>query len=100
MGRRSEGDLRREAVRRRLAGESPERIAASLGRTRRWVGKWVDRHQGGDEGWAESRKPGRVVNRAAPELEAQVIAVRKRLVENPWGGCPDRRRTSTAIRIG
>lgn len=84
MARRSEEDLRREAVRRRLAGESPGRIAASLGRTRRWVTKWVARHEAGDERWAESRNPGRVVNRTDPELEAQVIAVRKRLAANPW----------------
>ncbi|MGH8573383.1 MAG: helix-turn-helix domain-containing protein, partial [Gammaproteobacteria bacterium] len=84
MGRRSEEQVRREAVRRRLAGESPERIAASLGRTRRWVSKWVGRHAVGDEGWAESRKPGRVVNRTDPSIEAQVIVVRRRLTENPW----------------
>jgi transposase InsO family protein len=84
MGQRSEQDLRREAVRRRLAGESPERIAVSLGRSRRWVAKWVARHEPGDEGWAESGKPGRVVNRTAPALEAQVIAIRGRLTENPW----------------
>ena len=84
MARRSEEELRKEAVRRRLAGESPERIAASLGRTRRWVSKWVARHAASEEGWAEGRKPGRVVNRTDPELEAQVAAVRGRLAENPW----------------
>ena|SRR5680860_47435 len=84
MGRRSEEDLRREAVRRRLAGESPEGIAVSLGRSRRWVAKWVARHEPGDEAWAQGRKPGRVVNRTDPEREAQVIAVRRRLAENPW----------------
>lgn len=84
MGRRSEQDLRKEAVRRRLAGESPKRIAASLGRTRRWVSKWVARHAAGEQEWAEGRRPGRVVNRTDPQLEAQVIAVRRRLTENPW----------------
>jgi transposase InsO family protein len=84
MGRRNVEGLRKEAVRRRLAGESPERIATSLGRTRRWVSKWVARHAAGKEGWASSRKPGRVVNRTEPELEAQVIAVRRCLAENPW----------------
>lgn len=85
MGRRSEAELRREAVRRRLAGESPERIAASLGRTRRWVSKWVARHAAGaQEDWAAGRKPGAVVNRTDPEREAQVIAARRRLAANPW----------------
>jgi len=80
---RSEAELRVEAVRRRLAGESPERIARSLGRSRRWVSKWVARHDPAGE-WAADRKPGRVVNRTDGALEAQVIAVRHRLAENPW----------------
>ncbi len=80
---RSEEELRVEAVRRRLAGESPERIAVSLGRSRRWVSKWVARHEPAGE-WAAGRKPGRVVNRTDGALEAQVVAVRRRLAENPW----------------
>jgi putative transposase len=84
LGRRSEEELRREAVRRRLAGESPERIAASLGRTRRWVSKWVARQASGEREWAQGRKPGRVVNRTDASLEAQVIAIRKGLEENRW----------------
>jgi len=82
MGR-SEAELRVEAVRRRLAGESPEWIARSLGRSRRWVSKWVARHDPACE-WAADRKPGRVVNRTDAALEAQVVAVRCRLAENPW----------------
>jgi transposase len=83
---RSEQDLRTEAVRRRLAGESPEAIAGSLGRSVRWVQKWVGRHQAGDEGWAAGRKrgPKRAANRTPAELERQVIAVRERLAANPW----------------
>ena len=36
--------VRREAARRRLAGESPELIAGDLGRTRQWVAKWAARY--------------------------------------------------------
>ncbi|NIA25807.1 MAG: hypothetical protein GWP04_09605 [Gammaproteobacteria bacterium] len=56
----SEEKLRKEAVRRRLAGESPEEIAVSLGRTARWVRKWVARHGevGHDEGWARREVSG------------------------------------------
>jgi transposase len=79
---RSEQDLRTEAVRRRLAGESPEAIAGSLGRSVRWVQKWVGRYQAGDEGWAAGGKrgPKRPANRTPAELERQVLAVRERLV--------------------
>jgi putative transposase len=81
---RNEEGLRVEAVRRRLAGESPERIARSLGRSRRWVSKWVARYEPEREEWAAGRKPGRVVNRTDAALEAQVVAVRRQLAENPW----------------
>lgn len=83
---RSEEELRKEAVRRRLAGESPERIARSLGRSRRWVSKWVGRHEAGVEDWAAGRKrgPERAPHRTPAELEALVLAVRERLAANPW----------------
>lgn len=78
--------LRREAVRRRLAGESPEEIARSLGRTRQWVAKWVGRHDPPDADWAAGRKrgPARAPHRTAVETERLVLAVRERLVANPW----------------
>jgi len=83
---RTEVELRREAVRRRLAGESPEGIARSLGRTRQWVAKWVGRHDPADVEWVEGHKRGpvRAPNRTAVETETLVLAVRERLVANPW----------------
>ncbi len=83
----SEEDLRKEAVRRRLAGESPAEIAARLGRTTRWVRKWVARHgeDGHDDAWAEgrSRVPHTSPNRTDDELRRQVLGARERLVANP-----------------
>ena len=83
---RSEQELRVEAVRRRLAGESPEEIGRALGRSRQWVAKWVRRHELGNAGWAEGAKrgPKRPPNRTAASVEAQVLAVRARLAANPW----------------
>jgi hypothetical protein len=37
-----EAALRRQAARRRLAGESPETVAMDLGRSRQWVAKWAE----------------------------------------------------------
>jgi putative transposase len=81
-----EVELRREAVRRRLAGESPRAIARDLGRTRQWVAKWAARYDPHDPSWVEgrSRAPKRVANRTAPDIEARVLEVRARLEENPW----------------
>ena len=77
---------RREAARRRLAGESPRAIARDLGRTRQWVAKWAARYDPHDRSWAEgrSRAPKRVARRTDVEVEAPVLEVRKRLEENPW----------------
>src|SRR3954452_14374995 len=65
--------LRREAVRRRLAGESPEVIAGELGRTRQWVGSWTARYDPDDPGWARGRSHAarRVANRTDAEVEQQ-----------------------------
>jgi transposase len=83
----SEQQLRVEAVRRRLAGESPIEIAAALGRTTRWVRKWVSRHteQGLEESWAQSRSraPLSSPTRTPREIEQQILASRARLVANP-----------------
>ena len=77
---------RREAARRRLAGESPRAIARDLGRTRQWVAKWAARYDPHDASWAEgrSRAPKRVARRTDAAVEALVLEVRKRLEENPW----------------
>lgn len=83
----SEEELRREAVRRRLTGESPSQIAAALGRTDRWVRKWVSRHgeEGHEQMWAggRSRAPHTSPTRTSEELAGQILAARARLVANP-----------------
>lgn len=83
---RTEAEQRREAVRRRLAGESPAEIARELGRSRQWVAKWMRRQESGGDEWAKGwkRGPERAPTRTAPETEQLVLAVRARLVANPW----------------
>src|SRR5680860_929492 len=73
--------MRREAVRRRLGGESPRAIARDLGRTRQWVAKWAARYDPHDPGWAEgrSRAPKRVAHLQHPRLDIHVSAVRDAL---------------------
>jgi hypothetical protein len=56
---------RREAVRRAMAGEPVASIVAALGRSRRWVFKWLERYQPkrADRAGARSRAPGIVANK-------------------------------------
>ena len=83
----SDRELRQEAVRRRLAGDSPEEIADALGRTPRWIRKWVARHaeEGHDDGWAvgHSRAPHHCPTRTPDDLRGQILGARQRLVANP-----------------
>src|ERR1035441_6592084 len=81
-----EAALRRAPAQGWLGAESPETIALDLGRTRQWVAKWAARYDPHDPSWAEgrSRAPRRVANRTPEQVEAQVLAVRERLAENPW----------------
>src|SRR3990172_5372081 len=48
---------RRLAITRCLAGEDPTAVAASLGRSRRWVYKWLARHGTGDPAWGHEQSP-------------------------------------------
>lgn len=43
------------AVQRFQSGESPESICTSLGKSRTWLYKWVNRYIEGDASWSESR---------------------------------------------
>jgi len=83
----NEAELRREAVRRRQAGETTGAIAASLGRTGRWVRKWVARHDAAEAGadWAQShsRAPIRSPRRTPERLRRQVLDARATLEANP-----------------
>ena len=83
---KTEQELRIEAVRRRLGGESATAIGVSLGRSARWVQKWAKRHDPADCEWARGAKrgPERATNRTAENVEAQVLAVRIRLAEHAW----------------
>jgi hypothetical protein len=72
---------RASAVQRYLAGESPESICTSLGKTIRWLYKWVARHTPDDPTWFEdqSRRPLSSPYRTPEEVEKIVERVRLNL---------------------
>ena len=69
------------AVQRFLVGEKPESICASLGRSKAWLYKWVERHIANDSSWSESwsRRPLTVSSRTPKEVEEIVKMVRLNL---------------------
>lgn len=78
--------LRREAVRRVLAGEPAATVAKDLRRSERWVFKWRARYDPTDPSWATelSRAPAHVANRTGAELERLILEVRERLQRQAW----------------
>lgn len=85
----SEEELRQEAVRRRRLGENAEEIAAALGRTSRWVRKWVARadDEATNATWAQghSRAPVHSPSRTPDAVRQLIIDARRRLEANPRG---------------
>ena len=69
---------RASAVERYLAGESPQSICASLGKTKPWLYKWVSRQTPDDLAWFEdqSRRPLSSPYRTPAEIEQIVEMVR------------------------
>lgn len=69
------------AVRRFKAGEKPEAICSSLGRSRSWLYKWVARYDENDDSWCGNRstKPFNVANRTPLEIEEIIKMVRLNL---------------------
>lgn len=69
------------AVQRFKAGESPESICVSLGKSKRWLYKWVKRYNNNDPSWFEdrSRSPHSIPDRTPAEIEQIVKMVRLNL---------------------
>ena len=69
---------RAAAVARYFSGEDPARISASLGKTTRWLYKWVARHTPEDPAWVndQSRQPLSSPSRTPVEIETIVEMVR------------------------
>ncbi|MGH2746306.1 MAG: helix-turn-helix domain-containing protein [Actinomycetota bacterium] len=78
--------VRREAVTRVLAGEPAGKVAADLGRSDRWVRKWVARYDPKDDSWAHdrSRAPITQARQTPEETERMVLEIRGRLMDDPW----------------
>lgn len=81
------GMERQQAVKRYRGGESASEICASLGRSVRWLYKWVERADAEGQWWTErSRRRHGHGNRSSTEIETLVVHTRRRL-EQDEGFC-------------
>ncbi len=69
------------AVERFKSGERPESICASLGKSRSWLYKWIERHLKNNDSWNESRsrRPISVSTHTPAEIEEIIKMVRLNL---------------------
>jgi len=83
---RDEIEARREAVAMVLSGEPAAKVAADLGRSDRWVRKWVARYDPADEDWAleRSRAPHTTPTQTPSGTERLILKIRERLMDDPW----------------
>lgn len=72
---------RQWAVKRYQGGEDVESICASLGKSARWLFKWVDRASAGGEWWQEkSKRPLKLRDKTSETIEGLVVATRQELI--------------------
>ncbi|MBC8205089.1 MAG: DDE-type integrase/transposase/recombinase [FCB group bacterium] len=82
MKSKDETEVRQEAVRRFLSGESANNICSDLNRSKPWFYKWLKRYQSGDGDWFKgvSHRPKHHPKQTSEDLESTVINIRKSLV--------------------
>jgi transposase len=83
MNLQDETEIRRQAVKLLLSGESPTAICALLNRTKPWLYKWLKRYQSGESDWFKglSHRPKHHPKQTSKHIERVVINIRKNLVQ-------------------
>jgi putative transposase len=76
-----EEELRKQAVQRHLAGESPKAVYTSLDRSKKWFFKWLSRYQSGADAWYKehSRAPLTRPSELSTVDKELIVSTRKRL---------------------
>jgi transposase len=81
-----EEELRKQAVQRHLAGESPKAVYTSLDRSKKWFFKWLSRYQSGADDWYQerSRAPLTRPTELSTADKELITSTRKRLDSEPF----------------
>ncbi|MCP4553711.1 MAG: helix-turn-helix domain-containing protein [Bacteroidetes bacterium] len=78
--------IRKTAITRYLAGESPKTIYTDLKQSKKWFFKWLKRYKSGEKNWYKdkSRAPKKRPKQIADDQRQRIIQVRKRLESEPF----------------
>src|SRR5450759_6014792 len=81
-----EEELRKQAVQRHLAGESPKTVYTSLARSKKWFFKWLNRYQSGASDWYKehSRAPLTRPSELSIDDKDSIVSTRNRLDSAPF----------------
>lgn len=78
--------LRKEAIRRHLAGESITIICHKLNVSRKWFYKWWNRYKSGNEFWFQDKPklPKKIPNKINTTMEQLIISIRDELEKTKY----------------
>ena len=76
-----ESEIKKQAISRYEDGESPKQIYQSLGKSKRWFFKWLNRYKQGNDDWFQelSRRPHSTKQKIDKDMEQAIIDTRKEL---------------------
>jgi len=76
-----ESEIRKQAISRYEDGQSPKQIYQSLGKSKRWFFKWLNRYKEGKDNWWQelSRKPHSTKQKIDKDMEQAIIDTRANL---------------------
>ena len=74
---------RQRAITRYLKGESPTAVCRTLGYSRDWFYKWLERYESGDPDWARERprRPRHSPTQITSEINAAIVTARRSLAQ-------------------
>jgi len=86
MKEEDEEQLRQEAVKRLMGGESGVSVTRSMNRSRAWLYKWLKRYRSGQPDWyvEHTRAPHKPGRGTACDIEGMVVQIRARLQQTKY----------------
>ena len=78
--------LRQQAIELHLQGEPIVDITNTIGKSRQWVHKWLNRYKSGDDKWyiSLSNAPKKPIKAVPKDIEKMVVSIRQKLKDQKY----------------